>query len=83
MDNRKTATTGRALHNGFLADALAQDELGTWALDAETLDFLERRIKSERPRDASWSSERVQHGLSGALRDGGGADVGQPLRVLH
>jgi len=50
VDNRKTVSTGASLGNRFLADALAADELGTWALDADTLDFFEREIRSKRPR---------------------------------
>lgn len=44
-----TVSDGRALRNPFLADALANDRLGIWALDAETINFLEERIASSRP----------------------------------
>lgn len=50
VDNIKTASTGKALHNPYLAHVLASEDLGTWALDAATLDFLEREIKTKRPQ---------------------------------
>jgi hypothetical protein len=45
----KTQGTGRDLANGFLAGALADEVLGTWALDAATINYLEGRIRELRP----------------------------------
>ena len=45
----RTISTGRRLHNAYLAETLAQEELGTWALDAQVLNFLEHEIETRRP----------------------------------
>ena len=50
VSNEVTASRGGALKNHFLRDALAREELGVWALDADTLNFLERVIQAGRPR---------------------------------
>lgn len=46
----RTISTGAKLHNPYLAERLQQEELGTWALDAQTLNFLEREIARLRPQ---------------------------------
>ena len=46
----RTISTGSRLHNSYLAQALAHEELGTWALDFQAVDFLEREIRSCRPK---------------------------------
>lgn len=45
----RTISTGAKLRNPFLADRLGSEELGTWALDARTLNFLEQEIIRLRP----------------------------------
>ncbi len=45
----RTISLGSRLRNAFLADALAQEELGTWALDAQTINFLEQEITERQP----------------------------------
>ena len=46
----RTISTGEKLHNSYLANILRQEELGTWALDAQTLNFLEQEIIRLRPQ---------------------------------
>ena len=46
----RTISTGRRLRDPYLAGVLAEEELGTWALDARTLDFLAQEIAAKRPR---------------------------------
>ncbi len=50
VDNAQTASSGKLLCNHYLANALAEDTLGIWALDAGTLNFLEEEIQTKRPR---------------------------------
>ena len=45
----RTISTGTKLHNPYLAERLGSEELGTWALDARTLNFLEQEIFRLRP----------------------------------
>ena len=47
---RRTRGTGRQLRNPALRDCLGGTELGVWALDADTLNYLEIRLQRERPR---------------------------------
>lgn len=46
----RTISTGAKLRNAYLAEQLKQEELGTWALDARTLNFLEQEIIRLRPQ---------------------------------
>ena len=46
----RTISTGAKLGNAYLAAQLQGEELGTWALDAKTLDFMEREIARVRPQ---------------------------------
>lgn len=46
----RTISTGAKLQNTYLADKLKREELGTWALDACTLNFLEQEIIRLRPQ---------------------------------
>jgi hypothetical protein len=46
---KRTTSTGKDLHNKYLAKALANDELGTWALDVDVLNFLEQEIQTRHP----------------------------------
>lgn len=45
----KTRSSGKQLQNSYLASILAEDELGTWALDATVLNLLETKIRAKRP----------------------------------
>lgn len=45
----RTISNGRRLSNSYLAETLAQEELGTWALDAQVLNFLELEIAKRKP----------------------------------
>jgi predicted O-methyltransferase YrrM len=50
LGGRSTAESGRLLRNAFLSSRIANTELGVWGLAVSTLDFLEREIRSRRPR---------------------------------
>ena len=45
-----TVSDGKKLRNTYLAGVLSEDELGTWALDAATLNFIERQIQAQPPQ---------------------------------
>lgn len=42
--------SGKALHNPFLSSRLADIELGTWSLAADTLNFLEQQVQILKPK---------------------------------
>jgi predicted O-methyltransferase YrrM len=46
----ETKSVGKYLNNPYLARILADDELGTWALDVDTLNLLESEIRSKHPK---------------------------------
>ena len=47
---RCTRGTGRQLRNPELRDCLGETELGVWALDVDSLDYLGERLRREQPR---------------------------------
>ncbi len=47
---KSITTTGRALRNPVLREALADHELGVWALGARTINWLEQRVTELRPQ---------------------------------
>lgn len=49
-DSRRTRSTGRQLRDPELRECLRDTELGVWALDADTLNYLGKRLQRERPR---------------------------------
>ena len=49
-DPRRTRSTGRQLRDPALRDCLGDTELGVWALDADTLNYLGARLRREQPR---------------------------------
>lgn len=46
----RTISLGSRVHNPYLAGVLAREELGAWALDFQTVDFLEREVRARRPQ---------------------------------